>query len=167
MAAHVGNLIALAGAGVWGYFNFIKSRTYYPRLELTVSGEIRADAGQQYLVPRVTLKNIGRSKVEIIQRGSGYRVWIATAGAIADQESGELTWSGGKDVFDVFANHKWIEPDETIFDELQLFVLPSNCLAAKVQARLVAPIGWPYRTSSEWNCSTVVGPFPSEEREKP
>jgi hypothetical protein len=75
MAAQVGTLIGLAAAGVWGYFNFIKSRTYHPRLEMTVSGELRSKGTQQYLVQRVTLKNIGNSKVKLIQSGSGYRVW--------------------------------------------------------------------------------------------
>jgi hypothetical protein len=135
IAAHVGTLIGLGGAGVWGYFNFIKSRTYHPRLELTVSGEFRPRNGQQFLVPRITLKNIGKSKVELIQTGSGYRIWTATGSA--DPATGELTWSGGKVVFDAFVDHKWIEPEETIFDELSLFALPANCLAAKIQASSV------------------------------
>lgn len=155
MAAHIGTLIGLGAAGVWGYFNFIKSRTYHPRLEMTVSGELRLKGNQQYLVPRVTLKNIGKSKVELIQRGSGYRVWTTSGKADA---IGELSWSGGKPVFEMFLDHKWIEPGETIFDELSLFSLPSDCFAAKIQARLVVPLGWPRRTNSEWNCSAIIGP---------
>jgi hypothetical protein len=155
MASHVGTLIGLAIAGVWGYFNFIKSRTYYPRLEMTVSGELRHKDKRQYLVPRITLNNIGKSRVKLIQSGSGYRIW--TANGDIDQ-NGDLAWSGGKPVYDLFANHKWIEPGETIFDELNLFELPYNCVAAKIQSRLVVPLGWPNRKNSEWNCSTIVGP---------
>jgi hypothetical protein len=158
MAAHVGTLIGLGGAGVWGYFNFVKSRTYHPRLEMTVSGDLRFKRAQQYLVPRVTLKNIGKSKVALIQSGSGYRIW--TAQGVAD-DTGELSWSGGKRVFNLFVDHKWIEPGETIFDELTLFALPCDCLAARIQARLVVPLGWPRRTNSEWNCSAIVGPVVS------
>ena len=92
MAAHVGTLVGLTAAGVWGYFNFIKSRTYHPRLEMTVSGELRSKGVQQYLVPRVTLKNIGNSKVKLIQSGSGYRIWT-TKREEAD-ETRELVWRG-------------------------------------------------------------------------
>lgn len=114
MAAHVGTLIGLGAAGVWGYFNFVKSRTYYPRLEMTVSGA-RLKGTQQYLVPRVTLKNIGRSRVELIQSGSGYRIWTARGEA---DVTGELTWFGGKPVFDLFLHHKWIEPAKPFLTNL-------------------------------------------------
>ena len=161
MAAHVGTLIGLGGAGVWGYFNFIKSRTYHPRLQMIVSGDVRSKGAQQYLVPRVTLKNIGKSKVALIQSGSGYRIWTARG---AGNETGELTWSDGKTVFPLFVDHKWIEPGETIFDEITLFSLPSDCLAAKIQARLIVPLGWPNRKNAEWNCSAVIGPvLPAKE----
>jgi len=162
MAAHVGTLIGLAIAGVWAYFNFVKSRTYYPRMEMAVSGDVRARGAQQYLVPRVTLKNIGNSKVELRQSGSGYRIWLAK-GAIGD--AGELAWSGGKPVFPIFVNHKWIEPGESIFDELSLFALPPDCIATKIEVRLAAPIGWPRRTNTVWNCSTIVGPVSGKEPE--
>ena len=155
MASHVGTLIGLAAAGVWGYFNFIKSRTYFPRLEMTASGDIRQRNGRQYLVPRITLSNIGKSKVRLIESGSGYRVWIARG---ATDDTGALVWLGGKPVYDLFIHHKWIEPGETIFDELNLFELPYDCVAAKIQSRLVVPLGWAYKRNSEWNCSAIVGP---------
>lgn len=160
MAAHVGTLVGLAGAGVWGYFNFVKSRTYHPRLEMIVSGDIRWKDTQRFLVPRVTLKNIGKSKIALVQSGSGYRVWTANG---TTDEHNELCWSGGKPVFNLFNDHRWIEPGETIFDELNLFVLPLDTVAAKIQARLVVPLGWPKRTNAEWNCSAIVGPVMSKE----
>jgi hypothetical protein len=160
MAAHVGTLVGLGVAGVWAYFNFVKSRTYYPRMEMTVSGDIRTKARLQYLVPRVTLKNIGRSKVELQQSGSGYRIWFAQG---ETGQHGELIWSEGEHVFDIFVNHRWIEPGESIFDELSLFALPPDCIAAKVEVRLSAPIGWPRRKNTVWSCSAIVGPV-SEKR---
>jgi hypothetical protein len=156
IASHVGTLIGLGVAGVWAYFNFVKSRTYYPRMQLGVSGEIRKKGDKQFLVPRVTLKNIGKSKVELNQSGSGYRVWLAM-GPLED--SGEMTWSGGKPVFPIFVEHQWIEPGESIFDELDLFALTPECVAAKIQVRLSAPIGWLWQKNTVWNCSTVVGPI--------
>lgn len=40
-AEHIATVLGIGAAGVWGYFNFIKSRTYHPRMEMTVSGDIR------------------------------------------------------------------------------------------------------------------------------
>lgn len=161
IASHIGTLIGLGVAAVWAYFNFVKSRTYYPRMELDVSGEMRTNNGERHLVPRITLRNIGKSKVQLNQSGSGFRVWVADG---TKDQHGALVWSDGQHVFTVFENHGWIEPGESIFDELTLLALPANCVAAKVQVRLTAPIGWPRRKNTAWNCSTIVGPV--SEREK-
>ena len=160
ITAHIAAVVGSLAAAVWAYFNFIRSRTYYPRLELTVSGELRTRAGCQYVVPRITLENIGRAKVRLLQDGSGYRMW--TSGGYAE-ETGELVWSGGNVVFPVFQHHRFIEPGERIFDEQQMFVLPAGCIAARIEARLVAPVGWPHRKNSEWNCSAVIGPVPDRD----
>jgi hypothetical protein len=103
----------------------------------------------------VTLKNIGNSKVELNQVGSGYRVWIADG---ANDDRFRLIWSGGKPVFSIFEDHRWIEPGESIVDELTIFSLPLDCVAAKVEVRLSAAIGWPRRKNTIWKCSAVVGP---------
>ncbi len=71
IAAHVSTVIGLLATGVWAYFNFVKSRRYYPRLELSVSGQIRKRDKCNYVIPRITLKNIGQSKVALVRRGSG------------------------------------------------------------------------------------------------
>jgi hypothetical protein len=164
--AHIAQVIGLAATGVWAYFNFIKSRTYYPRMELSVSGEIRFKNKEQYLVPRVTLNNIGKSKVQLNQSGTGYKIYFANG---AKEASGELIWTGGNETFTMFEDHAWIEPGESIFDEMRLFVLPSDCIAAKVRVRLTAPVGEDAMgeiDETEWNCSTVVGPT-FDEGDKP
>ena len=105
MASHVGTLLGLAVAGVWAYFNFVQSRTYYPRMELAVSGELRTNNADRYLVPRIALKNIGKSKVQLNQSGSGFRVWITDGGK---DQHGALVWAEGQHVFPIFADHSWI-----------------------------------------------------------
>jgi hypothetical protein len=78
---------------------------------------------------------------------------------------GELSWSGGQSTYSMFLDHKWIEPGEGIFDEHSLIPLPNDCIAAKLQARLVAPIGWPQKTNTVWKCSVVSGPLPILEKD--
>lgn len=177
IAAHVGTLLGLVVAGIWAYFNFVKSRTYYPRMGMSACGEIRVRNNKQYLIPRITLKNIGKSKVVLNQYGSGFRIWYAREDNVVNAIT-QLKWFGGDRVFSMFQTHQWIEPGESIFDESSLFALPTNCIAAKVEVRLVAPIGWkidlnPEKPPEEWfvrrntvfTCSTVVGPVSEKESE--
>jgi len=153
-AAHVAQLIGFAVAGVWGYFNFVKSRTYYPRMELSASGKLLSKGEQQFLIPRVTLKNIGNSKISLQQRGTGYRIWVTKSDV---GETGELGWSDGQVVHRIFEEHRWIEPGEMIFDELRMFAVPNDCVATKVEVRLTACVGL-LKSSKAWTCSAIVGP---------
>lgn len=156
IAAHIGTVIGLLATGVWAYFNFVKSRRYHSRLELTVSGEIREASHRLYVVPRISLKNIGQSKVKLVQRGSGYRIWTTLDKGLQWQE---LKWSDGTVVYGMFEDHRWIEPGESVFDEARMFSLSADCIAVKIQARLVAQVRRLPRRNSEWNCSTIVGPL--------
>jgi hypothetical protein len=47
IAAHIAQVTGFAVGGVWAYFNFVKSRTYYPRMELSVSAELRSKDDKQ------------------------------------------------------------------------------------------------------------------------
>lgn len=155
IVAHIGTVIGLLATGVWAYFNFVKSRRYYPRLEMDVSGEIREASDRRYLIPRITLKNIGQSKVKLIQKGSGYRIWMIQEGG---RELRELGSSDSGVVYGMFEEHQWIEPGESIFDENRMFSLPGDCIAVKIQARLVAQVRRLPSKNSEWNCSAILGP---------
>ncbi len=91
-----------------------------------------------------------------MQKGSGYRVWVAT-----EQDKGlhEVQWSNGTRVYAMFEEHKWIEPGESIFDEVRLIPLPANFIAAKVEARLLAQVKrFPRKKNTEWNSSAIAGP---------
>ena len=98
-AEHVATILGIGAAVLWGYFNFIKSRTYHPRMEMTVSGEIRQSGEHQYLVPRITLKNIGNSKIALVQQGSRIPC-VGGCGTIC-RRSGSGMDEGFKSVFDV------------------------------------------------------------------
>jgi hypothetical protein len=137
--AGVGSIVT-AGAvlvgGTWTYFKFIRGRTYRPRLSVDVAGQWRVINGADVLHVRVRVTNIGASKVSLNQYGSGVRVSFPTAGQRAD----EIEWEpilaparGDNDaantekpkprVFEVLGEHEWIEPGETVSDELLLNLL--------------------------------------------
>jgi hypothetical protein len=136
---HVATVTGIAAAGIWAIFNFKKSRTYFPRMQMTASGKLRTFGNCQYIVPRITLKNLGKAKIPLLQSGSGYRIWVATE---PNEQFRPTIWTGGKPVYRMFEEHEWLEPDESIFDEKHMIPLPSNCIAVKIQARLVAQVKW-------------------------
>jgi hypothetical protein len=128
-------------------------------MEMTVSGELRQSGEHQYLVPRVTLKNIGNSKIALVQQGSGYRVSVA---AEPSADVREAEWAKASKVYSIFENHHWIEPGESIFDEVRLIPLSRTSIAAKIEARLVAEVKrFPRRKTTEWNSAAIVGPVVS------
>ena len=53
--------IAVVVAGVWAYFNFVKGRTYRPRLEISLSGKWHAGSGTNWFHLVISVKNMGGS----------------------------------------------------------------------------------------------------------
>ncbi len=161
MGAHIGTLVGLVVAGVWAYFNFIRSRRYYPRMELGLLGEIRSKDKARFLIPRITLKNIGNSQIALVQKGSGFKIFFAT-GEVTP--AGELLWLNGEHTYEMFTDHVWIEPGESIFDETVAIPMADNYLAVKIIARLVAPVGWRQKRRNTWKCSAIIGPSDLKEK---
>jgi hypothetical protein len=129
--------IGFVAGGLWVYFNFIKSRTYYPRMELTCAGTIFRNAELCLVAPRITLKHIGKSKISLEQEGSGYQLLYSDGLGGAGKP---VEWETDGSWRQVFLKHHWIEPDETIFQESEVFVVPSWALAVKVEARIVGRV---------------------------
>lgn len=126
--------IALIVGGIWAYFRFLRGRTFRPRLELTCRGTILSDEEFSYLLVRVKLKNLGLSKTNIKQEGTGIRILKIMPQEIVEAEDAttehQITLS-------IFEEHQWIEPNELIEDEC-LVQLPEQCaFAYEVQVRVV------------------------------
>ena len=131
--------IALVVGGIWAYFRFVKERTYRPRLEVGMHGEWRRVGRQRLLSARVTVKNIGTSVVELAQKGTGLRV--SRMSSITAPPS-RVSWERIR-VFSIFEEHKWIEPGETISDDLLLHISVSDGEPVLFETRLV----WTWRGS--------------------
>ena len=125
-------------AAVWAYFNFVKSREYYPRMELSCSASVFASEPEnRLLLPRITLKHIGKSKITIDQEGSAYKVLFSDGRA---DPTKRITWKTDGKHYTLFVKHRWIEPGESIFQESEVFVIPAWAVAAKVEARILGRV---------------------------
>lgn len=140
-------IAAIVIGGVWTYLKFIRGRIYRPRLKPSVSGRIVIVSGQPYLIVSIGVENVGSSKVEISQKGTGLRLFSPELTPAATPPS-QVGWMH-LGTFPVFEKHGWIETGECIQDEL-LISLQQVASAFKLEFRLVAKrIEWQSRAIVE------------------
>jgi hypothetical protein len=132
----IGTIITAAAVitgGIWAYFKFAKGRTFRPRLEIEMSGQWLTISRKHWLQARIRVTNIGAAKVTLRQDGTGLRVRVlATTQSPAPdyarwQQAGWLT---------VLEDHAWIEPGETVSDDL-LLNLGARPVPVRLDARLI------------------------------
>ena len=102
---------ALVVAAVWGYYKFVRGRTFARRAELNVTGETLHAAGARAIKARVTLKNTGTSDLPL--RSKTVHVYSVSAPAWGRK----INWQV-RTTRKVFKAHGWIEAQETIHDEI-------------------------------------------------
>jgi hypothetical protein len=96
-------LVAVAIGGWWTWWNYRKSRTYQPKLELELTVFLKSDL---YGDVRLTVKNIGESMQAVEPAATFCELLI-----VRDDLSEE-----GAALFPVFANRRRIEPGEAVVD---------------------------------------------------
>ena len=137
-------------AGIWTYFRFIKGREFRPHVEITVDADWLGEAGELGLRLRIELKNIGSAKVQLVQRGTG--VMVSRPADRQDAPPAVTQWTD-LGVYEVFTKHEWIEPGETIGDDL-LLRLPLPPQVLEIRTRVV--LAW--RPNIEVQGRLVVAP---------
>ena len=127
--------LAIIVGGTWAYFKFAKGRTFRPRIEIDMSGQWREVEGKKWLQARIRVKNIGASKIALEQKGTGLRVRVLAADQPPPPDA--AVWITRK-TCKIFVKHSWIEPGETISDDilLNLGVAPTPVL---FEGRIIMP----------------------------
>jgi hypothetical protein len=126
--------LAIIVGGIWAYFRFVKGRPYKPRLEVDLYGQWHDVEGKRLLRAVISVRNIGHSKVTLLQSGTGLRV-----SALAPEQPpppAAAMWKSVK-VFEVLREHQWIEPQEMVSDDLLLDPGKSELGPVLFEARLV------------------------------
>jgi hypothetical protein len=134
--------------GVWAYFKFVRGRTYRPRLAVEAEGQWlklgdaspprrgimrrtvlhATDVGTDVFHTRVRVTNIGASKVTLKQYGTGLTVSLPARDRLQLEIPDEVRWeyiplsqdAAQPRTFEIFLEHDWIEPGETVVDDLLL-----------------------------------------------
>lgn len=124
LLAKGGGLVTVVIGAPIALYRYYKTRTYAPRVEISVAGQLLKADDQAYLQIGVRVKNIGQSKIKVSQDGSEVKVLTFKATpepwfAIVPEELCNL---------DLLAKHKWIESGETIEDLLLVKVPHENIL---------------------------------------
>lgn len=148
-------IVALLIGGAWAYLNYVRGRTFKKRLELKISAkQLRSKAGP-LLSGAVQMKNVGLSKFPIQQKGTAiiFSDLRPSPGATRPTEMTEEVVG----VREVFKDHAWIEPGETIGEDF-LLQLPESedRIAMKLELRVVA-------AHIEWNANCIVE-IPDDEK---
>lgn len=125
---------AVIAGGLWAYFKFVRGRTFRPRLEVALSGQWEVIDKRPIMRARVTVKNIGASDVTLLQTGTGLR--LSTIKADRPPPPAPVEWESLK-VFSILREHQWIEPGETVSDDLLLHLGVAKPLPTLFEARLV------------------------------
>lgn len=155
MAAHAFTAGGILVAGAWAYFNFLKSRTYYPRLAIDCSGiVIRREGNRNLFVPRLTVKHIGKTKIAFISEGSGYTLHFSDG----ESDDGSRTkWETDSQWHSVLYQHHWIEPDECIIEQYEAFGIPPWAALIRMQYRVLGSVRPFLREKPiEWNGAVVI-----------
>ena len=139
-------IIGVFIGAIWAYYKYFRGRTFRPRMDTNILGNIVKDNGTLYLIATIKIKNVGLSRIDIKPKGSGMRI----IGLIKKSGMSSLKRYKGKRIrtVSILNDHRWIEPGETI-EDVQLFILPNrNYYGIKLDARLITK-------NIAWNFSSV------------
>ena len=73
--AKAAQVLAIIVGGWWGYFKFIKGRTYQESLIPKVSGKLTTIDSQTYLIANIRVQNVGQSVIEFAPDASSLKVF--------------------------------------------------------------------------------------------
>ena len=149
-AKTVAEILGIVVGGLWAYYKFFKGRTFRQRLELAVSGNTWQTNGMTHLRACIEMKNVGLSKLEISQEGSGLRIFYQLPIQTANGSASVVEWERLM-TLPVFEKHKWIEPGETIADQTLISIGRVDARAVKLGLRIVS-------SGIEWNSLAILEP---------
>ena len=109
--------LGIVVGGLWAYFKFFKGRTFRTRLEPKITAKIVNQGNTKILIASMELTNIGFTVVYLNPLTS---IDVYVINPVTPTELSSVKLGDSPRTFPVFENHSWIEPEETIRDEIML-----------------------------------------------
>jgi hypothetical protein len=160
-AAVLQSLVTVAAflfGGAWAYFKFVKGRVFTTRLEPVIEGRIVSYGARSVAVLRVSIRNVGLSKVNI----DGDESTIEVLGFPADSYVAEFhsSYDTKFGVIRALTTHSWIEPGELIVEDRIVTLPPTELFALKVHLRILQShrSSWRRRARVEWDAVAILTP---------
>ncbi|MBL8470284.1 MAG: hypothetical protein KF854_16490 [Nitrospira sp.] len=155
LAIKAAQVLAIAVAGVWVYWNYVRGRTHVPRLQVELSVKFIQREGRYFLHTRQVVKNPGLAIVRITRRGTGLIVARASP-APSSPAAFEPTWIA-EGAFEVFENIESVEPGLAFTEEKLVSVDHPVASLYRVLVRVVAArhsyrataVAWPDAVEEE------------------
>lgn len=119
--------------GIFAYYKFFKDRVYRPRVAIDVRAGRLPALGHDVLLCRVTVKNLGGTKLTFNREGT---VVVVDAARPAGKDFGLVRYSQ-KAVLGILVDHLWLEVAEAVSDDVVVRVPPDDGGLFRVSARLV------------------------------
>ena len=151
--AKVTQIFAIIVAGGWGYFKFIKGRTYQESLIPTVSGKLLTIDSRTYLIVNIRVANVGQSVVEFAPDASALRVFGYTSST-----SPEITTVKDDELAQFVAfNDLSLEPNEIIQKTVFMSIPVEVQLGLGIELKIISN----HRKKYNWAASSLVEKSPS------
>jgi hypothetical protein len=140
-------LAIFLGAG-WAYFKFVRGRTFAERLEASV-GSMPFQAGEVIALRiRASITNTGAS---IVRLDDDVKVVYVYGAEMAAAGPGvRVDWGGHLALTSVFAEHKWVEAQETVSDEVLVTIPDSGWVACRVELIIAS------KKKKRWGATAIV-----------
>jgi len=104
---------AILVAGAWVYFKTIRGRTFIPRLQPQISGNLLSDNGHLYLSIKAKVENVGSSMARIKEEGTGLKIDALKA-------------LGGDNILDLYVESMTVFPAFDIAEEKSIKIEPAT-----------------------------------------
>lgn len=160
MSASAAQIAAIVVGGVWAYFNFVRRRTFNRRGELRL--HLSVVEGPRHRLIRVTIlfENTGLAVIRLHPVVKFCRVFALTEQRVAAGVN--VDWGEELVVSPAFAEHHWVEGQETISDEL-LIPVPSQlqgspAIAYKIVALVTMAQRSVARSAVGWTSISIIAP---------
>ncbi len=123
-------ILAYILGSLWVYYNYFQGRMHKPRLEIKLTGGKLGEPFDKLVKLVVQAKNVGLSKIELKDEGTGIRIFMFDA----TKEVDNWVHVGTYPILTPY--HHWVEPGETIEDSILITVEPGGYAAIKANLNL-------------------------------